>query len=156
MKNLLKFVFILSLSMALFNSCTKKEDSPVEGNKNASYEFKIDGDTVLSNSSIPLGMLTDANGVANQISVTEPDDLFNMLFTNIPITVGSSVALSDDDDILIAVNGTKIENYILIVVDNGTMTRTANDKVSFTGTFEHNGTIHNATGFIKSDGMKNN
>lgn len=138
--------------MALFNSCTKKEDSPVEGNKNASYEFKIGGDIVSSNSSTPLGMLLDANGLANQVSVTEPDDLFVMLFTTIPVNIGEVKPL--DDETLIGLTGNLISDYIQIFVDEGTMTRDAKDKVSFIGTFEHNGGRISASGFIKSDGMK--
>ena len=144
--------------MLLFNSCAKKEDSPTEENKNASYELKIDGTTISSNSSIPLGMLLDASGVANQISVSESGDLLVMLFTNIPTTVGDTSQLSSDDDILIALSGSKVTNYSdfgLVTIETGTMTRTANDKVSFTGTFEYDGTTYNTTGFIKSDGMKN-
>ena len=150
-----KILVLLVLSISVI-SCTKKDDPQLESNSNASYEFKIGGDVISSNSSIPLGMVPDASGIARQVSVTEPDDVFVMLFTTIPINSGDVKPLGGDTQI--GITGSRIANYSAIgqvFVDAGTMTRDANDKVSFIGTFLHNGIIFNASGFIKSDGMKN-
>ena len=147
-------VFVLSLSIL---SCSKDDNSPKEENNNASYELKIDGNAISSNSSIPLEMLLDGN-IAMSISVQESDDLLSMAFSKIPTTVGSISILNNNDNILVAITGTRIANYSpfgQIFIDQGTMTRTANDKVSFTGTFENNGITYNATGYIKSDGLIN-
>ncbi len=157
MKNTLKYlaIFLLTLSITLV-SCggdDSGDDDQVDGNLNASYEFKIDGEIVSSNSSIPLGMLLDANGIAKQVSVAEPDNLFGMLFSTIPENTGEVKPL--DGDTLIVVTGNLISDYnIQIVVDEGTMTRVAKNKVSFIGTFEHNGGRISASGFIKSEGIK--
>ena len=150
MKKLL-VVLVLSLS---FIACSSDDDSPIDGHLNASYEFKIGDEVISSNNSIPIEILTDTNGLANQISVTEPDDQFVMMFSIIPINVGDVKQL--DGDTQIAVTGHIVANYLQIFVDEGTITRDADGKVSFTGTFEHEGTTHNVTGFIKSDGIKNN
>jgi len=156
MKKLL-VVFVLSLSII---SCSSDDDNPpVEGNLNASYELKIGGTLISSNNDIPLGMLLDANSVATQVSVLERENAFMMLFTQIPTSLGEIKQLDNDDDVLIALTGSKIadyqENGEAVVIDAGTMTRDANDKVSFTGTFVYNGITFTTTGFIKSDGMKN-
>ena len=67
--------------------------------------------------------------------------------------------MNSEEDVTVALVGSKVSSYQEngeAVVIEGTMTRVADDKVSFTGSFEHNGLMHNATGFIKSDGIKNN
>ena len=156
MKKLL-LVFVLSLSII---SCSSDDDNPsVEGNLNASYELKFGGTVISSNSSIPLGMLLDVNSVATQVSVVERDNEFMMLMTEIPINSGETIQLDNDEDVLIALTGSKVadysENNEAIVIDLGTMTRSATkDKVSFTGTFIYNGITFTASGFIKSNGMK--
>ncbi len=162
MKNTIKHTILLLLAISFIaTSCSKDttdDTPPIDETQNASYELIIDGNTISSNTSIPLGMLLDASDVAVSISVEEAGNLFAMGFTNIPTALGSSTPLSSDDDILIAITGTSIaaySSYSQVFIDNGTMIRTANDQVTFTGTFEYDGTTYNATGFIKSDGMKN-
>jgi len=143
-----------------FYKCSSDDDNPlVEGNLNASYELKFGGTVISSNSSIPLGMLLDVNSVATQVSVVERDNEFMMLMTEIPINSGETIQLDNDEDVLIALTGSKVadysENNEAIVIDLGTMTRSATkDKVSFTGTFIYNGITFTASGFIKSNGMK--
>ena len=157
MKTFKHITLVLIVLSIILLSCKKEtDDDSVDGNLNASYELKIDGNTISSNTSIPLGMLLDASGVASQVSVTEPGNTFMMMFTDIPTTSGDIKQL--DDNTLIALTGSKVvdyqENFEAVVIDAGTMTRTANDKVSFAGTFVYNGITFTTTGFIKSDGLK--
>ena len=154
----LVIVFVLSLSMF---ACSSNDDNPPVGEiLHASYEFKIGNNIISSSDDIPLGMLLDASDVASQISVVERNNEFMMLMTEIPTNADEIKILDNDNDVLIALTGTKVADYQdnseAVVIDIGTMTRnTTKDKVSFTGTFIHNGVTFTATGFIKSNGMKN-
>jgi len=116
------------------------ENPAVEGNLNASYELKFGGALISSNSSIPLGMVLDATGAARLISVTERDNVFMMMMTQIPMNAGETIQLNNDDDVLIALTGSKVadysENQEAIVIDQGSMTRDANNPGSRKGVFK--------------------
>jgi len=156
--NFKKLLVVLVLSLSMI-ACSNDDDSPIGGHLNASYEFKIGDEVISSNSSIPLGIVRYTNSKI-QISVTERDNEFMMMMIDIPRTIGEQKTLNSEEDITVSLVGSKVanyqENFGEAVVIEGTMTRVADDKVSFTGTFEHNGLMYNATGFIKSDGIKNN
>ncbi len=156
MKNIFRIFMTLIVIELLAISCTKKTtDNETEDNK-ASYEFRINGDIISSNNDVPFGMLLDPNGKATHISVYEQDNSFGMGFSGMPVNVGESKPMSIDVEA--SVNGPKIENYTdsgWITIESGTMTRTADNKVSFTGSFEYNGVVYQASGYIKSNEMKN-
>ena len=161
MKNTLKYFTLLLVAFSITLISCKKEtddDSPIGGHLNASYELKIGGDIISSNSSIPLGIVRYTDSKI-QISVTERDNEFMMMMIGIPITIGETKILNSDEDVTVALVGSKVSSYQEngeAVVIEGTMTRDADDKVSFSGRFEYNELMYNATGFIKSEGIKNN
>lgn len=156
MKNIYRIFTLVVVIELLTISCTKKTtDNETEDNK-ASYEFRINGDIISSNNDVPFGMLLDTNEKATHISVYEKDNSFGMGFSGMPVNVGASKPMNID--VAVSVNGSKIDNYTdsgWITIEAGTMTRTADNKVSFNGTFEYNGVVYQTSGFIKSNEMIN-
>lgn len=145
-------IFVSALSV-MFTSCNKDvPDGPDQ--YGGSYELTMDGNKIAEGDTEEIGML------GNAASVSKGED-FGILLANVPVTVGGTTQLDDEDTGgLVTIMGKNLllddssdEMYFSV---SGTIKRVSASKITFEGTCTDFGseTTHTFSGSMESNAFK--
>ncbi len=152
MKKLSRLLVVLVIVSAIF-ACKKddKTEPEIPGLGGAKCVVKIDGTTVIDATSKKAGRDAET-GSGDNIAILELNDGSSLSVTGIPLTVGKTATIDGFDIGLAAINVIFKGEKKTLYTKTGTITRTADDKVEFTGKTKDD--KHTITGYVKSDLIK--
>ncbi len=152
MKKLSKLLVVLMMVSAIF-ACNKDDKTAPEipGFGSAKCVVKIDGTKVIDATSNKANRDADT-GSGDNIAILELNDGSSFSVTGIPLTVGETATIDGFKIGLVAMNVIFKGEKKTLYTKTGTVTRTADDKVEFTGKTRDE--KHTITGYVKSDLIK--